>query len=254
MPDRDPPEKPQAALPPPEGQQYAITRENLADGSLLARIRAEAPEALRFQTEEELDRDVARTLADLPADTDLWLFGYGSLIWNPVIDYAERRVATIHGYHRSYCLWLHLGRGSPERPGLMLALDHGGSCSGVAFRIPRAQAMGEMRLVWRREMAGRAYKARWVTAQTPDGPARALTFVVDRHYPRYAGKLPDAEIAARIATAAGSLGTCTAYLSDTIGALNALGLRDRMLDRIARQVAALAPRDAEAPIAPPRIL
>lgn len=238
MPDRAPPDKPAAALPPPEGQQYAITRENLADGSLLAHIRAHAPEAMRFATDAELDAHLAETLGDLPPGEDLWLFGYGSLIWNPVIDYAERRVATIHGYHRSYCLWLHLGRGAPDNPGLMLALDHGGSCSGVAFRIPRAQMMGEMRLVWRREMAGRAYRADWVTAETPEGPVRALTFVIDRSYPRYAGALDEAEIAERVASASGILGTCAAYLFDTVAALAALGLSDPMLDRIAARVTA----------------
>ncbi|GAB0119756.1 gamma-glutamylcyclotransferase [Acidisoma sp. 7E03] len=234
---RAPPEAP-AALPPPEGQQYAITRENLTDGSLLSYIRTNSPEAMRFASDAELDADLARTLGTLPEGEDLWLFGYGSLIWNPVIDYAERRVATIHGYHRSYCLWLHLGRGSPENPGLMLALDHGGSCSGVAFRIPRAQMIGEMRLVWRREMAGRAYCAEWVTAETPKGPVRALTFVIDRTYPRYAGALDEAEIADRVASASGILGTCAAYLFDTVAALAALGLSDPMLDRIAARVTA----------------
>lgn len=243
MPDRDPPEKP-AALPPPEGQQYAITRESLADGSLLAHIRAHAPEALRFASDAELDRHLAETLAQLPEGEDLWLFGYGSLIWNPVIDYAERRVATIHGYHRSYCLWLELGRGSPENPGLMLALDHGGSCAGVAFRVPRAQMASEMRLVWQREMAGRAYRAEWVTAETPAGPVRALTFVIDHDYPRYAGGLEETLIAERVASASGILGTCSAYLFDTVAALAALGLADPMLDRVAALVAAAQARTA----------
>ncbi|GAB0115491.1 gamma-glutamylcyclotransferase [Acidisoma sp. C75] len=249
MPERDPPSRqtPPAALPAPGGQQYAITRESLADGSLLARIRADAPAYLQFKSDAELDADAARTLAALDPGSDLWLFGYGSLLWNPVIDYAERRVATIAGYHRSYCIWLELGRGSPEHPGLMLALDEGGACAGAVYRIAAAQVASEMRLLWRREMAGGAYEARWVTAETPEGPVRALTFVINHAFPRYVGGLDEGEIATRIATAAGMLGTCSAYLFDTIAALESLGLRDAMLDRIAARIRQGARPPAAAP-------
>lgn len=238
MPDQTPPVPPVPRLEAPQGQEFAITRESLRDGSLLARIRADAPAGMKFLSEAEIQASLDGTLATLPAGQDVWLFGYGSLMWNPVIAYAERRVATIFGYHRSYCLWLHLGRGSPERPGLMLALDHGGSCSGVAFRIPATTAREELGLVWQREMAGNAYQPRWVMARTPAGPVRAITFVVDRRYPRYAGKLDEAEIAHRVATASGLLGTCAAYLMDTVAELRALGLHDATLERIARNVAA----------------
>ena len=233
-----PDEKPTALLPPPEGQQYVITRESLADGSLLARIRADAPAYLHFRSEAELDAELATTMAELAPGADLWLFGYGSLIWNPVIHFAERRAARITGYHRSYCIWLELGRGSPEHPGLMLALDEGGECGGVAYRIPAREAPAEMRLVWRREMAGGAYRPAWVTAETAAGPLRALTFIINHDFPRYVGALDEAEIAERVATASGMLGSCAAYLFDTIAALEALGLRDPMLDRIAALVRA----------------
>lgn len=235
MPDREPPGAP-PALPAPQGQQLAITRETLGDGSVLARIMAEAPPGMTFMTEEELAESLALTMAEHPAGSDLWLFGYGSLMWNPVIDFAERRVATIYGFHRAYCIWLLLGRGSPEHPGLMLALDRGGSCGGLAFRIPAHLLEREMPLLWRREMPGRTYRAVWVTAHAPEGPVRALTFVVDHRSARYAGKLTDETIAARVATAAGILGTCTAYLRDTLDALSSLGLRDRRLERIQRLV------------------
>ena len=231
------PPEPVACLEAPPGQEFAVTRENLSNGSLLARIRADAPAGMTFRSEAEVEANMTATLAAQPSGQDVWLFGYGSLMWNPVINYAERRVATIHGFHRSYCLWLLLGRGSPEHPGLMLALDRGGSCQGVAFRIPAATAREELRLVWQREMVGGAYQPRWVGARTPGGPIRAITFVVDRGYPRYAGKLDDGEIARRVATASGIIGSCAAYLADTIAALRALGMRDRMLERIARKVA-----------------
>jgi cation transport protein ChaC len=236
MPDRDPPSGPLPALEAPQGQELAITRETLRDGSILARIVAEAPPGMTFLTEAELAESLARTMAEHPQGEDLWIFGYGSLMWNPVIDFAERRVATIYGFHRAYCIWLLLGRGSPQHPGLMLALDRGGSCGGIAYRIPANLVEREMPLLWRREMPGRTYRAVWVAAHTPQGPVRALTFVVDRRSPRYAGKLSDEEIAKRVATASGILGTCTAYLTDTLAALSALGLRDPRLARIARAV------------------
>ncbi len=236
MPDYDPPEGPLPLLQAPEGQELAITRETLRDGTILARIRAEAPAGMTFMTEAELSESLGHTMAAHPAGEDLWIFGYGSLMWNPVIEHAERRTATIYGFHRAYCIWLLLGRGSPENPGLMLALDRGGSCAGVAYRIPAHLVAQEMPLLWRREMPGHTYRAAWVTAHAPEGPVRALTFVVNRRSPRYAGKLSDEVIAARVATACGILGSCTAYLSDTLAALGALGLRDKRLARIARIV------------------
>ncbi|HEX3982519.1 MAG TPA: gamma-glutamylcyclotransferase [Acidisoma sp.] len=236
MPDREPPEGPQPALEAPQGQELAITRETLRDGSVLARIIAEAPAGMNFMSEVELGESLASTMATHPAGEDLWLFGYGSLMWNPVIEFAERRVATIHGFHRAYCIWLLLGRGSPEHPGLMLALDRGGSCPGLAYRVRADLLEREMPLLWRREMPGRTYRATWVKARTATGLVRALTFVVDRRSPRYAGKLSDQEIAERVATASGILGTCQAYLTDTLATLQTLGLKDPRLARIAKLV------------------
>ena len=228
--------KPPPGLPAPPGQQFVITRQALIDGSMLARARAMAPPGTRYLSNEELEASLDAMLAGLAPGEDVWLFGYGSLMWNPAIDFAEQRVATIYGFHRSYCLWLHLGRGSPDNPGLMLALDRGGSCRGLAFRIPAGEARAELLLAWRREMFGGSYHARWVDARTAAGPIRAIAFVVNRAHPRYAGKLAEAEIAARIATATGALGSCTAYLDETLGALHALGLRDPGLERIQRAV------------------
>ena len=244
--DRDPEDAPEharaqgahPALEAPKDQQLVITRESLRDGSVLARIIAEAPAGMSFMSEAELTASLSRTMEAHPKGEDLWLFGYGSLMWNPVIDFAERRVATIYGFHRAYCIWLLLGRGSPEHPGLMLALDRGGSCAGLAYRIPAHLLEHEMPLLWRREMPGHTYRAQWVTARSAEGPVRALTFVVDRRSPRYAGKLADDEIASRVATAAGILGTCISYLKDTLATLQSLGLKDRRLTRIERLVAA----------------
>jgi glutathione-specific gamma-glutamylcyclotransferase len=157
-------------------------------------------------------------------------------MWNPAIEFAERRPGTVHGWHRSFCLWLHMGRGSPDNPGLMLALEHGGRCVGLLFRISAAEARAELLLAWRREMLTDAYCSRWVTAMTDAGPVRAVTFVANRAHPRYAGRLDEATVAARLATASGSLGSCATYLAETLDALRAVGLRDRSLERLRRSI------------------
>jgi cation transport protein ChaC len=172
------------------------------------------------------------TLARHDPAADVWVFGYGSLMWNPAFDFAEKRVGVIRGWHRRFCLLLEMGRGSPANPGLMLALDRGGTCRGVAFRIPVGDVRHELLLIWRREMFGTAYLARWTQVRTVDGTVPAITFVVNRAHPHYAGRLSDIEIATRIASASGALGTCAAYLRNTREHLESLGIRDAGLQRI----------------------
>jgi len=218
------------------GQTITITREGLRDGSLIRAARRRAPPGTTLLTDAEIEASLDETLASLPPGEDAWLFGYGSLMWNPAIRFAERLPARVRGWHRRYCLWLPIGRGTPDNPGLMLALDRGGRCAGVAFRIRAAEARAELLLVWRREMFTGAYAARWVRAETGQGAVRAVTFIANRRHPRYAGRLDEAEIAARIAVAAGPLGSCATYLCETIAALDALGLNDRGLERLQRRI------------------
>jgi cation transport protein ChaC len=218
-----------AALPP----QVVITREALADGSLLARVRANLLPGMVVRSDAEIEASLDAMLAAHDPAADVWVFGYGSLMWNPAFAYAERQTGVIRGYHRRFCLWLEMGRGSPGNPGLMLGLDRGGVCRGVAFRIPAAQARAELLLIWRREMFGTAYLARWVQVRMVGATVPAITFVVNREHPRYAGKVSDAEAAKHIATAAGSLGSCASYLENTMAHLQSLGIRDAGLQRIA---------------------
>ena len=119
-------------------------------------------------------------LASHPAGEDVWLFGYGSLMWNPAMHYAESRPGLVRGWHRSYCLWAHMGRGTPEAPGLMLALDRGGSSAGLLFRFPAATARARAAAALAAEMFTGAYLARWVRVDTDAGPVRAATFVANR--------------------------------------------------------------------------
>ena len=218
------------------GWRVAITREALRNGSLLAEVRRRMPPGMDFRSDAEIEADLDDALKQHPPDEDVWLFGYGSLMWNPAFHFEERRGGTVRGWHRRYCLWLLGGRGSPDKPGLMLALDRGGSCAGILFRVAAAHARDELLLVWRREAFTSAYSARWVTAQTSEGPVRAVTFVANRLYQRYAGRLDEQEIAACLASASGTLGSCREYLTETVAALQSVGLHDRVLERLQRRI------------------
>lgn len=213
-------------------EPVSLTREALRDGSLIAAARRRAPPGTPMRSDAEIQACLEATLAGSPAGADVWLFGYGSLMWNPAMHFAEHRGGRVLGWHRSYCLWLHMGRGSPEQPGLMLGLDRGGSAAGALFRIPAAEASHELLSPFRRELFTGAYDARWVRVETDTGPLRAVTFVVNRQHPFYAGRLDEATIAAHLAVATGSLGSCAAYLTQTVAALEALGLRDQYLWRL----------------------
>jgi cation transport protein ChaC len=169
---------------------------------------------------------------------DIWIFGYGSLIWNPCIDVVETRRARLRGFHRRFCLWTHLGRGSPECPGLMLGLMPGGSCAGLALRVRREAAETEFEILFRREMVSGSYDPRWVAIEI-DGmeqPVRALCFLMNLAHDRYSGRLTDAVTADAIARARGPLGACRDYLEQTVAALDALGIHDRRMRRLLRMV------------------
>ena len=168
---------------------------------------------------------------------DVWIFAYGSLIWNPLFPIAEERVARVHGLHRSFCIWSRLGRGSPDRPGLVLGLDRGGTCRGVALRLEERFVRDELLLVWRREMVTGAYRPTWIRARTDAGPVDAITFVANRDGASYAGDLDEEQIARVLATGAGFLGTCTEYLAQTTAGLAARGIRDNGLQRLADRCA-----------------
>ncbi|MDB5511742.1 MAG: hypothetical protein JWR08_1225, partial [Enterovirga sp.] len=125
---------------------------------------------------------------------------------------------------------------SPDCPGLMLALDRGGTCRGIAFRVAADKARSELLLVWRREMLSGAYVARWVTVATDAGSVRAITFVANQAHRRYSGRLSDADTADRIARASGELGTCLDYFERTIRILRTLSVRDVALERLEAEI------------------
>jgi cation transport protein ChaC len=211
-----------------------ITRESLLDGTMLERLRRHAemfPDMI-YRSEEEVAALLEKTLAQHDPTQDVHVFAYGSLIWNPAFHYVDRMPGYLHGWHRRFCLRLMAGRGTPEKPGLMLALDRGGACKGVVYRIAADQAREELSILWRREMFGGSYNARWVKVETAEGENRAVTFVCNRDNPRYIPELSDAESARLIATGCGDLGTCREYLENTVEHLATLGMRDSRLSRI----------------------
>lgn len=224
----------------------SLTRESIRDGVLQDMLERSGV-SIHVTTEEERHASIAAMLGGRAAPPcDVWVFGYGSLMWNPAFHHAETRLGTLPGWHRRFCLWTPLGRGSPDRPGLVLGLDNGGSCRGVAYRIPAAQAWEELDIVWRREMVSDGYTPRWVTVRTASGPVRALTFTIDHAGSRYAGKLTLEETAAVIARAEGRLGSCAQYLMSTVDHLDDMGIPDRRLHALRDQVKALLDAPATA--------
>lgn len=165
-------------------------------------------------------------------DRDLWVFGYGSLIARPGFEASERHVTRIHGFHRSLCMRSRVNRGTPACPGLVFGLVAGGSCGGVAFRIPAAVAHDELDRLWQREMPTGVYDPRWLRCETPSGPVQALAFTLDRRSPGFVGLPPDDQLLRILAEARGLYGTTLDYVLETARALKEHGIRDRRVERI----------------------
>jgi cation transport protein ChaC len=186
--------------------------------------------------------EVSRTLLDgRPPSGEVWVFAYGSLIWKPACDTVEQRVAVAPGWRRAFCLgWDRRFRGTEEQPGLMLALDRGGRCTGLVQRLPPDAVVANLDKLLRREMLVRPspFPPRWVSVQTAAGPLRAITFAMDRNSDAYVTGLSIEEIADVLAVAAGHWGSMAEYLHNTVMHLQALGIRDGLLWRLQDLVAA----------------
>ncbi len=198
------------------------------------------PPGVTIVSEAEQAATVDAVLARKPAGDGVWFFAYGSLIWKPACDFVEQRTGVIRGWHRSFCLgWDRWFRGSPEHPGLMLSLDRGGQCKGVAYRLPPDAVEANMLKLFDRELRFRPYAhlPRWVNVKTAAGPLPALAFAIDRNGGRYVGGLTVEEVADALASAVGHRGSMAQYLHSTVSHLEALGLRDRHLWQLQEMVA-----------------
>jgi cation transport protein ChaC len=185
---------------------------------------------------------------------DLWVFGYGSLMWRPGFAYEEAQHARLTGYRRCFCIYSVHHRGSRERPGLVLGLDRGGACEGIAYRVAAANAVATTRYLRAREQVNGVYREMHAPVELIKGPQRlvmSLTYIVERAHPNYAGRLPIALQARLIHGAQGLSGANLDYLISTLRHLQELDIRERELERllavIGPHAARLAERDGKSP-------
>ncbi|OUS12170.1 gamma-glutamylcyclotransferase [Rhodospirillales bacterium 47_12_T64] len=162
---------------------------------------------------------------------DFWVFGYGSLMWNPGFPHVEVQPATLEGFHRHFCIYSFFYRGTPECPGLVLGLDVGGSCVGMAYRVPAAEREVVMDYLFEREMISGVYNPGWydITLKTGEIVSSA-TFVADTRHEQYAGRLGSEELIAHLLQGVGSNGRCIEYLENTVTHLKALDIDDQGLE------------------------
>jgi glutathione-specific gamma-glutamylcyclotransferase len=220
-----------------------LSRRDLEEHRMRA-IYVAALDPGRALSDEALADSLAATLAKKPAGSGWWVFAYGSLLWNPLFPFADARPASLHGLHRHFCLWSMGSRGTVKVPGLVLGLDRGGSCHGVAYRLPARCARAELELLWRREMVVGSYRPRWLQVHSSGHSLTALAFVVDRSHPQYAGRLALARQARVLATAQGVFGSSADYLERARVALVTHGIVDPYLEQLAVAVARLRRKSA----------
>jgi len=213
----------------------ALTRADL-ECRRLQQMIAQSGLDIPVLSEIELQASIDKTLQRHPVGSDVWLFAYGSLIWNPAFRYVDRHIGTIYGWHRRFCVWAPLGRGTPENPGLVLGLERGGSCRGVVYRIAAADLSSELLLLWRREMVVGSYIPRWVRVQDGDRTVRAIAFTSNPQHPSYTGKLPLSTVVRHLATARGAIGSAADYLTQTVEGLHSEGIRDHHLFHLCQQI------------------
>jgi len=213
-----------------------LNRDTLISGTFREHFAAANKDML--WTAEQLRESLLETLRTQPAPGELWVFAYGSLLWNPIVTFDARRAATLQGWHRSFCLRSMAGRGTAQAPGRMLALEPGGCTEGVALRIPAALAEDELRLMWSREMLMGSYLPTWLPVRFADGTqAHAITFLANATRPNYEKDASVDCIAPLIASACGVLGSNADYVLRLAEALAREGLRDEYVDALVHGIA-----------------
>ena len=173
---------------------------------------------------------------------DVWFFAYGSLMWDPGFKPVEVRQALLRGWHRKFCVASVIYRGTPDRPGLSLGLDRGGSCRGLALKIAEADRDRVLAYLADREMPEEIYSCRGIRLVTEGGALQAYTLVVNRDHPLYVPPMELSAMAARIAGSAGRRGPNRDYLDQTVRHLDALGIADSLLHRLLDRVDKIASR------------
>ncbi|CAB3785527.1 gamma-glutamylcyclotransferase [Paraburkholderia fynbosensis] len=196
-------------------------------------------------TQARIDASLAQTLRQRPNADDVWVFAYGSLMWNPISDFDSRRIATLHGWHRSFCIRMIAGRGTPEQPGRMLSLEAGGSTQGLALRLPGATLEEELRILWIREMVTGAYRPTWAALTLDDGTQlSAIAFVAEPDGSQYESDARVSAIAPSMAVATGLFGTNAEYVFKLQSALAECSLNDPYIDELASELTRIGSRPA----------
>lgn len=185
----------------------------------------------------ELDQSLTEFLAKRAAAEPLWVFGFGSLIWDPGFYFDEVRLASISGYRRLFSIKTEIGRGSAEHPALMLSLEPGeASCTGLVFRIAPDDEEHELPIVWRREMIQGHYRPIWSTAQTPQGEVPVIVFGPNEQHPDHLGELPMEQVVRLISTGTGVFGTNAEYLDNLVDRLDEFNMSEDYLSELRSKV------------------
>ncbi len=216
-----------------------INRDSLSDGAFLNSFK----EALgdEWWSEERIEASMQDMLARRPPNQPVWVFAYGSLIWNPVFHFVESRPGRLQGWRRSFCIRLRAGRGSPEHPGRMMSLVAGGHTDGLALCLDEYTLEPELRMVWRREMVGGAYQPAWAPVQLEDGRCvEAIIFTANPDSPMHETDDSVETVAPLIATAHGVLGSNREYVRLLDAALKHYDIHDDYIQALAQRLEQLA--------------
>jgi cation transport protein ChaC len=217
-------------------QHELLSRETLSRDDFHEYISAVVP-GIKLLSQDVMDRSMHRTLDERPVGSDgVWIFGYGSLL----LVTSEQQVVTVPGWQRAFCLHSIMGRGSPERPGLTLALDVGGQCTGVAFHIDERDLTRELKVLWRREMPLGTYRRRWVESHNAEGAliGPTLAFAADPNDSAYVADLSYEQVVASLGSGSGALGSNADYLFHTRSRLRDMGITDLYTNDLVRSVEA----------------
>ena len=189
-------------------------------------------DSMRTMTNEDLLNSIKKILHGHNLDDGIWLFGYGSLMWNPDFEMVEKISGEIEGYHRKLCLKSLVYRGTPDYHGLVFGLEIGYSCQGMCFRIAPEKIKTELMKVWEREMFADTYIPKWIKVKTNRAYISAVTFVINNKHDHYLPNLEFNEVVERVVRAKGKRGSCHDYVKNTVKHLKKFGLRDKHLERL----------------------
>lgn len=218
-----------------KGPLAMLTKHSITSGAYLQNF-GEVPKDILWPL-ERIEQSMRDTMDARPHRGDFWLFAYGSLIWNPLLNFADQQGATLNGWHRSFCLRMIAGRASISIPGRMLALQPGGSTAGIAYRITEEVAAEELILLWVREMPTGAYRPIWTTLHLADGTeVCALVFVAEPNHPLYELDASIKSIANCVARAEGPMGSNADYVHRLYSALSECGIIDDYIAALSAEI------------------